>query len=410
MPWRFPSSAGSSPPSRCWAASLPLPGAFTVASDALLGAAHAVFAVLADWLDVVASLPGAARAVATPPWPVTALALVGIGWLLAPPGWPVRWVGLMLVAPLFAWPAERPRGELWVTALDVGQGSAILLETRDRAWLYDTGPRYSSDSDAGERIVLPYLRHRGIASLDGLLVSHLDADHSGGTAAVLRGLPVTRTISSIPAAHPMFGGQPVERCTAGAQWVDGPLGFTVLHPPVEDYERRRTTNAMSCAILVTHGAHRLLLTGDIGVVEEAAILMRWPGLTAGWLAAPHHGSRSSSSALLLAAIGARDAVAQAGYRNRYGHPDPGVMRAMLTTGLRCTVPTAPAHCNGACSRMARPGAVHGAPSACATGTTGHRFGSNPMRARTTAGTPQWNRSLASLSSPDDVTASWSACC
>ncbi len=48
------------------------------------------------------------------------------------------------------------------------------------------GPRYSSDADAGERIVLPYLRHRGITRLDGLIVSHLDGDHSGGTAALLR--------------------------------------------------------------------------------------------------------------------------------------------------------------------------------------------------------------------------------
>jgi len=311
-----------------------LPGVFTAVSDALLGSAHAVFAVLADWLDWIASLPGAGRAVATPPWPITALALIGIAWLLAPPGWPVRRLGFMLMVPLFTWPAERPRAdELWVTALDVGQGSALLLETRDRAWLYDTGPRYSSDSDAGERIVLPYLRHRGIASLDGLIVSHLDADHSGGTTAILRGMPVTRIISSISAAHPMFRGQSVERCTARAQWLDGLLGFTVLHPPGDDYERRRTTNAMSCAILVTHGEHRVLLTGDIGVLEEAAILARWPGLTVDWLAAPHHGSRSSSSASLLAAIGARNAVAQAGYRNRYGHPDPGVVARYAEHGI-----------------------------------------------------------------------------
>ena len=308
-------------------------------------------------------------------------------------------------------PAERPRaGELWVTALDVGQGSAVLLETRDRAWLYDTGPRYSSDSDAGERIVLPYLRHRGIASLDGLLVSHLDTDHSGGTAAVLRGHPVQRTISSIPAAHPMFGGQPVERCTAGAQWVDGPMGFTVLHPPAEDYERRRTTNAMSCAILVTHGAHRLLLTGDIGVVEEAAIVARWPGLAAGWLAAPHHGSRSSSSASLLAAIGARDAVAQAGYRNRYGHPDPGVTARYADHGIALHRTD---HA-GALQWRLLPGwldpaqcMAHRARALLAQPATA---GGNAMRARTTTGTRQRSRSRSSLSSPDSVTSSWSTCC
>ena len=112
---------------------------------------------------------------------------------------------------------------------------------------------------------------------------------------------------------------------AGTSWSSGALRFTALHPAAADYERRRSTNAMSCAVVIEVGARRVLLTGDIGVVEEGVILARWPGLRAEWLAAPHHGSRSSSSAALLAALGAREAVAQAGYRNRYGHPDPSVI-------------------------------------------------------------------------------------
>jgi competence protein ComEC len=312
----------------------PLPGVFAAAAGALLAAAHAVFAVLAEGLASMAALPHATRAVATPPWPMTALAVAGIGWLLAPPGWPRRWLGALLVLPLMLWPPERPRaGELWVTALDIGQGSAILVETRDRVWLYDTGPRYSSDSDAGERIVLPYLRHRGIARLDGLIVSHLDGDHSGGTAAILRGVPVARILSSVAQSSPMFEGRAVERCVAGTRWSDGTLGFTMLHPAAPDYARRRTTNAMSCVVLVAAGGHRLLLTGDIDAADEAAIVGRWPALTVDWLAAPHHGSRTSSSALLLATIGAREAVAQAGYRNRYGHPDPGVAARYAGHGI-----------------------------------------------------------------------------
>ncbi|HEX5639295.1 MAG TPA: DNA internalization-related competence protein ComEC/Rec2 [Burkholderiaceae bacterium] len=311
-----------------------LPGAFALTADALLAAAHAVFAVLAEALSRLAALPQAARAVATPPWPLTALSLAGIAWLLAPPGWPVRWLGAILAFPLFVWPAERPRtGEVWVTALDVGQGSALLLETRDRAWLYDTGPRYSSDSDAGERIVLPYLRHRGISHLDGLIVSHLDSDHSGGTAAVLRGMAVKRILSSVAASNPMFGGRPVQPCVAGERWSDGMLQFTLLHPRAEDYAHRRTANAMSCAVLAAFGGHRLLFTGDIGAAEEAALVARWPALRVDWLAVPHHGSRSSSSARLLAAVGAREAVAQAGYRNRYGHPDPTVAARYAEHGI-----------------------------------------------------------------------------
>ena len=255
-------------------------------------------------------------------------------WLLAPPGWPARAVGLVFVVPLFVWPPERPAsGELWITAIDIGQGSAVLIEASNRVWLYDTGPRYATDSDAGERIVLPYLRHRGITALDGLVVSHLDVDHSGGTAAILRGMPVKRVLTSIAVEDATLAGRVAERCVAGTHWADGALEFALLHPTADDYTRKRSTNAMSCTLLARVGEHRALLTGDIGVVEELAILERSPGLKVDWLAAPHHGSRSSSSDALLQRLGAVHAVAQAGYRNRYGHPDPGVVARYRAHGV-----------------------------------------------------------------------------
>jgi competence protein ComEC len=303
-----------------------MPAPFNAPAAALLALAHALFAWLADGLAIVAAWPVAALAAATPPAAVIALAIAGVAWLLAPPGWPARGAGALLALPLFVWPSERPAaGELWVTALDIGQGAAVLLETRDRAWLHDAGPRYSSDSDAGERIVLPYLRHRGIRALDGLVVSHLDSDHAGGAAALLRGIPVRRLLSSIAAGDAALAGRTPERCVAGAQWTDGELELTVLHPTPADYATGRSSNAMSCVLLARVGAVRALLTGDIGAVEESALATRWPTLKADWLAAPHHGSRSSSSDAFLALLAARHAVAQAGYRNRYGHPDAGVI-------------------------------------------------------------------------------------
>jgi competence protein ComEC len=311
-----------------------LPGAASAAAGVLLAVAHAIFAALAEALAWTAALPAASHAVPTPPWSVTALALAGIAWTLAPPGWPARWLGLALALPLLVWPPERPAVDaLWVTALDVGQGSAILVEAGGRAWLYDTGPRHGNDTDAGERIVLPYLRHRGLVRLEGLVVSHLDADHSGGTAAILRGVAVGRVLGSVPPAHPMFGGRPVERCEAGARWHDGPLAFELLHPAAADYAQRRPTNALSCVLLVAAAGRRLLLTGDIGVAEEGAVLARRPDLRVDWFSVPHHGSRSSSSAAWLAALGARDAVVQAGYRNRHGHPDAGVVARHAEHGI-----------------------------------------------------------------------------
>ncbi len=109
------------------------------------------------------------------------------------------------------------------------------------------------------------------------------------------------------------------------RWSTGALEFAVLHPARADYEAKRPTNSMSCVVLITSGATRLLLTGDVPLADEIAMLTREPELRAEWLAVPHHGSRSSSGSLLLDTLGARFAVAQAGYRNRFRHPDAEVI-------------------------------------------------------------------------------------
>ncbi len=297
-----------------------------VLAGAVLDLAGAVFALLMTLLDVLSS-DWAAVAVPSPPLAFGVLATAGVAWLLAPPGWPARALGAVALLPLLVWPGERPAsGALWVTALDVGQGTAVVLETRDRVWLYDAGPRYASDADAGERVILPYLRRRGIDRLDGLIVSHLDSDHAGGAAAVLRGIEVGTVLSSIPAGHAALGGRAaVERCEAGQVWQAGDLTLSVVHPTARDYERRASTNAMSCVVRVQAGSAATLLTGDIPADAEAALTARMPTLPVQLLMAPHHGSRSSSSPALLEATAPALAFAQSGYRNRYGHPDPAVV-------------------------------------------------------------------------------------
>jgi competence protein ComEC len=313
-----------------------LPAPVSLLADPMLSTANAVFAIVATILQWAASFVWANVPVATPPLLLIALAAIGVIWLLAPPGWPLRAMGAVAILPMFVWPATRAdESEVWVTALDVGQGSALLVETKDQAWLYDAGPRYSADTDAGERLILPYLRHRGIGRLSGLIVSHLDSDHSGGAASILRAIAADRVISSIAPKHPMLGARTdVERCVAGMQWSSGPLTFAVLHPAPVDYDAKRTSNAMSCVVLITSGVTRLLLTGDVQLADESALLTRTPALRVDWLAVPHHGSRNSSGALLLDTLGTTSAVAQAGYRNRFRHPDPDVVARYHARNIR----------------------------------------------------------------------------
>jgi competence protein ComEC len=240
-----------------------LPAPLQGLAPPVLAIANGVFSTLALLLQALSLPAWATFAVPAPPIVLGLLATAGVAWLMAPPGWPARGLGAVALLPLLVWPGERPsEGELWVTALDVGQGSAIVVETRDRVWLYDAGPRYSSDADAGERVVLPYLRRRGIEALDGMVVSHLDQDHSGGAAAVLRGIEVRRVLSSVPPRHAALGERPaVERCEADDTLQSGTLALQVLHPPAQDYARTAATNAMSCVVRFQAGSVAVLLNG-----------------------------------------------------------------------------------------------------------------------------------------------------
>lgn len=304
-------------------AALPEPlGAFAVP---LLALAHALFSALAQALAAAVVWPAATVTLAAPPAWAVALGVVGAAWLLAPPGWPLRWAGAVWLLPLFAWPLTRPQtDELWVTALDVGQGMAVLVETRSHAVLYDTGPRFAS-SDAGGRIIAPYLRHRGIERLDLLVVSHLDSDHSGGAESILRHMRVDRVLTSIDPAHrSLRAAVHVDKCLDGQALALGDLQLRVLHPEPADYGQR-STNARSCVLALHWGRARVLLTGDLPGAEEERLLARYPEPAATLVSAPHHGSRHSSSAAFVAATHPRWALVQAGYHNRFGHPDPGVV-------------------------------------------------------------------------------------
>jgi competence protein ComEC len=299
--------------------------------------AHALFELLAAALSWSVQLPWASVAVAAPPVWSLALACAGVVWLLAPRGWPARWVAWAWFVPMFVWPPARPAaGDLWVTALDVGQGMAILVESPAHAILYDSGPRYSTEADAGARVIAPYLRLRGIDRLDLLVVSHLDSDHSGGTASLARSLPIGRIWTSVSAAHPMFeNASGVSRCVDGQTIAFEATTLRVLHPTSDDYTRTgMTTNAMSCVLEVRSGPHRVLLTGDLPARQEAQLVARYPDLKSTVMSAPHHGSRSSSTAAFIDAVRPQWVVFQAGYRNRFAHPDAEVAARYAAAGSR----------------------------------------------------------------------------
>lgn len=298
-----------------------LPGPF---STWLLAAAHFLVEWLAGMLQWLSGFSAAVWSAPFPPWWMFLAALIGTLWLLAPAGWPMRSLGALCFLPLFFNAASRPKeGEMWVTAFDVGQGTALLIETPHRRLLYDTGPAYSVESDGGNRVILPYLKARGINSVDGMIVSHSDVDHAGGALTILDEIKVGWVSSSLPEGHHIVEHAPNhQRCAAGQTWTWDGVQFEMLHPSPVSYESTKwKPNARSCTLKITNGAKSILLPGDIEAIQEAEMVESNPDkLRSTVLLAPHHGSGTSSTASFLDAVQPEWAIFQVGYRNRYRHP------------------------------------------------------------------------------------------
>ena len=309
--------------------------------DGVLLLAHCLVQMLAQVLDWLGARRFAVWTAPAPPAWSFCWALFGTAWLLAPRGWPHRWAGMLSWIPLLtALPSSPPPGQLWVTAFDVGQGMALLVETNRHRLLYDTGPAYGLDSDGASRVIVPYLRARGIGQLDGLIISHSDTDHAGGAISLLENVPVGWLSSSLPDGHPAVDFQrrlarPHMRCVAGQRWSWEGVRFEMLHPLLEaHHDIALKPNARSCTVKITAGRHAILLAGDIEAAQEGELYMRSrAALAADVLLAPHHGSGTSSTQAFLNAVDPSLAIFQVGHRNRYRHPKAEVYQRYGQMGI-----------------------------------------------------------------------------
>jgi competence protein ComEC len=301
--------------------------------DALILLGHVLIDALAAFLNWLTTLDSFMWSQHAPPIWTMLLASVGVLWLLAPREVPHRWLGALWCLPLFAiTPAMPEPGEFRLSVLDVGQGTAAVVRTAKHTLVYDTGARWTDQTDAGARLIAPYLRASGSGRIDGLVVSHLDIDHSGGANSLLRSTPTTWLLTSMfdnadVIATAREKNTDAYACVAGQSWMWDDVRFEVLHPVAESYDNAKLkTNDRSCVVKITGKTASALLTGDVEALSEAALVARdAAALKSDALLIPHHGSMTSSTEQFLDAVAPNVALINAGYRNRFGHPRPTVL-------------------------------------------------------------------------------------
>jgi competence protein ComEC len=232
-----------------------------------------------------------------------------------------------------------PDSRFMVHFMDVGQGEAALVITPGRgAVLIDAGARGPyGDYDAGERVVLPYLKYYGIRSLDLLILSHGHNDHAGGAAAVAGQAPVRRLWLPKNA-----GGRDIERLLAASPSllpeymedgqtaeVDGAV-VKVLYAPDSRYTARKKTAETSAVVKISLPGGEILFTGDAQAAAEREIAFAAGRVSV--LKVSHHGSGTASDPLFIAATNPSLAVISVGAGNSYGHPAAQTLDRLLRQG------------------------------------------------------------------------------
>ena len=292
-----------------------LAGVLPGLADPLLALADATLGLVFRVVESAATVPGVPAGVAAVTVP-GALALA-LAFLLP---WSRLAHGVLAAGVVAILTRSEPqgRGGFQVTVLDVGQGAATLVRTRNHLLLHDTGPRFPSGFDVGEAIVVPHVSRAHDGRVTELVLSHADIDHVGGAAAVMRLLQVRGVAMGEPV--PGLRGR---ACRAGDAWLWDGVVFRVLSPGPG-----HGGNDASCVIEVDDGRRRALLAGDIERAAERRVAVRWSTL----LVVPHHGSRTSSTRTFVERACPRFAIVSAGFGNRFGHPHPEVVERYRSVG------------------------------------------------------------------------------
>ncbi|MCH9646381.1 MAG: DNA internalization-related competence protein ComEC/Rec2 [Proteobacteria bacterium] len=232
---------------------------------------------------------------------------------LLPGALKLRKIAVFLVIIIWIHPAEQiQHGNVKVTVLDVGQGLAQVVRTKNHTLLFDTGAKYPSGFNMGDAVIIPYLRSQHINLLDLIIISHGDNDHIGGLDSILKNIKHHKILSSVPEKISTSAAL----CQTQSSWNWDGVDFQMLN-----IRQNFSGNNASCVLKISTQKHAIILTGDIERKAEQHLIDIWGSqLKSDILISPHHGSKTSSSDQFLTAVKPQHVIVSSGYKNRFNHP------------------------------------------------------------------------------------------
>lgn len=239
-----------------------------------------------------------------------------------------------------------------ISFINVGQGDSILIELpfREKVYLIDTGGllRFEQEQwkernelyEVGRQVVVPYLKGKGISTIDTLIITHADADHVEGAEEILQEIRVkeihitpnsyNKEVMNDLLAEARRQKIPIVEQMAGNEWKDGDIAFQYIWPFETHYEGNNDSLVLSMTTTRFTG----VFTGDLEEAGENELVKQWPHLkNIDLLKAGHHGSKTSSSELFVQQLRPRLTIFTAGKDNRYGHPHEEVVERFHSHGL-----------------------------------------------------------------------------
>lgn len=262
--------------------------------------------------------------------------------------------------------AATSNGKLCINFLDVGQGDSALVTFPDNTTLLiDGGGRpgtflknngsggiengdeetFQPDTRSiGESVVSEYLWWRGLDRIDYILATHADADHIDGLNDVARNFSVRAALVARTPDQDLEYGKfsrtlskqniPLRLIGAGDVLQFGEVTASVLWPLPSESPNAGSRNNDSIVLRLQLGERALLLTGDIEMAGETAMLEAQDNLRSDVIKVAHHGSRTSSTAPFVAAVEARFALISVGQTSIFGHPSREVVERWKTGGAQ----------------------------------------------------------------------------